>query len=188
MAQRKSTRVNRRKWPCGTCGLQCNDNLVFCEGCHAWHHAKCDSLSLKDLTVLNRLTEDYLCHSCTHKNGSFDFHQALQRLENASKLGTLETAAKVERIFLRNTPLPQRKAEELLFGRSSPDLVARDILKRLGKFHFSHIYCIVPTIYIYAYNRILQYFAMNCHGCIYTKKWMKIASLYKPCTYGIVEL
>ena len=148
---------------------------VFCEGCHTWHHVKCDSLSLKDSTVLNRLTEEYLSYS-------------FQRLENASKLGTLDTAAKVEHIFLRNTPLPQMKAEELLFGRSSPDIIARDILKRLGKFRFSQIYCIVPTIYIYAYNRILQYFAMNCRGCIYTKKWMKIASLYKPCTYGVVEL
>ena len=148
MAQRKSTRVNRRKWPCGTCGLQSNDNSVFCEGCRAWHHAKCERLSLRDLTVLNRLTEDYLCHSCTHGNGSFDFYGALQLLENASKLGTLETAVKVELIFLRNTPLPQMKAEELLFGTSTPDIVSRDILKRLGKFHFTQIYHILPTMRI----------------------------------------
>ncbi len=140
MAQRKSARVNRRKWPCGTCGQQCNDNSVFCEGCRAWHHAKCDCLSLKDLSTFNRLMEDYLCHSCTHVNGSFDFRGALQRLENASKLGMLATAVKMESIFLRNTPLSQVKAEELLFGTSTLDVVARDILKRVGKFHFTPIF------------------------------------------------
>ena len=67
-----------------------------------------------------------MCHSCMHKNGSLNFHQALQRLENASKLETLETAASGAYI-LCNTPLLQMKAEELLFGRSSPDIVARDI-------------------------------------------------------------
>ena len=68
MAHRKSTRLNRRKWPCGTCGLQ------------------------------------------------------------------------------RNTPLPQMKAEELLFGTPTLDIVIRDILKRLDKFHFTQIYHILPTI------------------------------------------
>ena len=66
MAARKSTRVNKGKWPCGTCGHQCIDNSVFCEGCGVWHHAKCDRLSKTDLGTLKGLTEDYLCSSCTH--------------------------------------------------------------------------------------------------------------------------
>lgn len=136
MAQRKSARSNRGKWPCGTCSLQCNNNSVFCEGCRVWYHAKCDRLPLKDLATLNRLTEDYLCHSCTHVNGCFDFRGALQRLENASKLGMLASTVKMERIFLRNTPLLQVKSEEILFGKSTLDVVARDILKGVGKFDF----------------------------------------------------
>lgn len=138
MASRKSARVNRRKWPCGTCGLQCNDDSVFCEGCGVWHHAKCERLSAKDLTTLNQLTDDYLCSSCADDvGGGYDFAAALRRLENASKLGMLETTVKMEQIFLRKTPLAQVKAEEILFGTSTLDIIAREILRRVGKSHFT---------------------------------------------------
>jgi hypothetical protein len=90
---------------------------VFCEGCGVWHHAKCERLSAKDLTTLNQLTDDYLCSSCADDvGGGYDFTGALRRLENASKLGMLETTVKMEKIFLRKTPLAQVKAEEILFG------------------------------------------------------------------------
>ena len=57
---RKSTRVNKRKWPCGTCGLQCNDNTVLCEGCGVWHHAKCERLSQNHLSTLKGLKIIYV--------------------------------------------------------------------------------------------------------------------------------
>ena len=132
---RKSTRVNKRKWPCGRCGLQCNDNTVFCEGCGVWYHVKCDGLSQTDLRSLKRLTEDYLCSSCTHVRGNYDFSATLRRLEIASKLGMLETAVEMERIFLCNTPGRTTNTEELKFGTSQLDIVAQAILRRTGEFY-----------------------------------------------------
>jgi hypothetical protein len=51
--------------------------------------------------------EDYLCSSCTHVCGSYNFSAALDRLEIASKLGMLESAVKMEQILmLRPTKIP----------------------------------------------------------------------------------
>ena len=145
MASRKSARrVITRKWPCGTCGLQCNDDSVFCECCGVWRHAKCERLSAKDLSTLNRLPDDYLCSSCANDvGGGYDFAGALRRLENASNLGTLETTVKMEQILLRKTPLAQVNAEEIVFGKHNLDVVAREILRRVGKSHHLFLYFIV---------------------------------------------
>ena len=104
---RKSTRTLKRKWPCGTCSLQCNDNSIFCEGCQMWYHSRCENLSLRDLKVLQDLSEDYLCSSCTHVGGIFDFENALQRLTSATRVGRLESTATEENIFLRSAPVNQ---------------------------------------------------------------------------------
>ena len=133
---RKSARVTKRKWPCGSCGLQCNDDSVFCEGCGVWHHAKCERLAVNDLRVLHRLTEDYLCSSCTHVSGVYDFPGALTRLEDAARLGMLESAAKMERIFLRGTPPVRMRADEMQFGTRTLDVVAQHILRNFGEFQF----------------------------------------------------
>jgi tRNA U34 5-methylaminomethyl-2-thiouridine-forming methyltransferase MnmC len=69
--------------------------------------------------------------------GGYDFTGALRRLENASKLGMLETTVKMEKISLRKTPLAQVKAEEILFGTSTLDIIAQEILRRVGKSHFT---------------------------------------------------
>ena len=131
MASRKSVRVSKRKWPCGACGVQCIYNSVFCEKCATWYHAKCDHLSASDLSTMHRLTEDYLCLSCTHVCGLYDFPEALKRLENASKREMLESAVKMERIFMRNTPYVKAKAEEAQF-EISIDSVAQAVLRRVG--------------------------------------------------------
>ena len=133
---RKSTRQIKRKWPCGTCDLQCNDESIFCEGCRMWYHAECDNLSVSDLKALQDLTEDYLCSSCTHVNGVFDYENAQQRLTSATCVGMLETAVKLENIFL-STPAIQPRTVELEFGTRTSDAVAKNILKNAGKFNFS---------------------------------------------------
>ena len=132
MASRKSVRVSKREWPCGACGIQCIDNSVFCEKCATWYHDKCERLSVSDLSTMHRLTEDYLCSFCTHVYGIYDFPAALKRLENASKRGMLESAVRMEHIFMRNTPYVETKAKEEQFG-TGIDPVAQDILRRVGK-------------------------------------------------------
>jgi hypothetical protein len=64
--------------------------------------------------------EDYLCSSCTHVRGSYNFSAALDRLEIASKLGMLESAVKMEQILMRNTPPRTTNAEELQLGKTIP--------------------------------------------------------------------
>jgi hypothetical protein len=109
-----------------------------------WHHSKCECLSAKDLSTLNRLPDDYLCSSCANDvGGGYDFAGALRRLENASNLGTLETTVKMEQILLRKTPLAQVNAEEIVFGKHNLDVVAREILRRVGKSHHLFLYFIV---------------------------------------------
>ena len=123
---------------------ECNDDSVFCEGCGVWHHAKCERLSAKDLSTLNRLPDDYLCSSCANDvGGGYDFAGALRRLENASNLGMLETTVKMEQILLRKTPLAQVKAEEIRFGKHKVDVAAQEILTRVGKSHHLFLYFIV---------------------------------------------
>ena len=136
---RKSARVTKRKWACGSCGLQCNDDSVFCECCRVWHHAKCERLSANDLRVLHRLTEDYLCLSCTHLSGVYDFPGALKRLEDAARVGTLEAAVKMENIFLRCTPPVRMRADEQQFGTRTLDAVAQHILRNFGKYSKSSV-------------------------------------------------
>ena len=131
---RKSARVTKRKWPYGLCSLQCNNDLVFCKGCGVWHHAKCDRLSVNDLWVLHRLTDNYLCLSCTRVSGVYDFPGALKRLEDASRLGTLESAIKMERIFLRGTSSMRMRADDLQFGTRTLDVVMQHILRNFGMF------------------------------------------------------
>jgi hypothetical protein len=80
--------------------------------------------------------EDYLCSSCTHVRGSYNFSAALDRLEIASKLGMLESAVKMEQILMRNTPPRTTNAEELQFGTSRLDIVAQDILRKAGESYF----------------------------------------------------
>ena len=132
MASRKSIRVSKRKWPCGACGIQCIDNAVFCEKCATWYHAKCEGLSASNLSIMHRLTEDYLCSCCTHVRGIYDFPAALKRLENASRREMLESGVKMEHILMRNTPHVKAKAEEQQFGIGI-DAVAHDILRQVGK-------------------------------------------------------
>lgn len=132
----KSTSQIKRKWPCGTCSFQCNDESIFCEGCKMWHHAQCDNLSVRDLKALQDLTEDYLSSTCTHAGaGVFDYENALQRLTSATYVGMLESAVKLEKIFLRNTPAIPSRTVELEFGTQSVDAVAKNILKNAGEFN-----------------------------------------------------
>ena len=169
MAGRKSARVITRKWPCGTCGLQCNDDSVFCEGCGVWHHAKCERLSAKDLSTLNRLPDDYLCSSCANDvGGGYDFAGALRRLENASNLGMLETTVKMEQILLRKTPLAQVKAEEIRFGKHTVDVAAQEILTRVGKSH--HLFFISLSTWAWKLGRpkIIYRYRTRYH---FFKKW-----------------
>ena len=108
-------------------------------GCGVWYHAKCDGLSQTDLSTLKQLTKDYLCSSCTHVYGSYNFSAALNRLEIASKFRMLESVVKIERILLRNTPRRTTNAEELKFGTSRLALVAQDILRNAGELYsYSH--------------------------------------------------
>ena len=72
---------------------------------------------------------------CTHVRGNYHFSAALHRLEIASKLGVLESAVEMERIFLRNTPGRTTNTEELKFGTSRLDTVAQDLLRRTGEFY-----------------------------------------------------
>ena len=81
------------------------------------------------------LTEDYLCSSCTHVNGVFDYENAQQRLTSATCVGMLETAVKLENIFL-STPAIQPRTVELEFGTRTSDAVAKNILKNAGKLNF----------------------------------------------------
>ena len=94
---RKSARSAKSKWPCGSCGLQCNDEVILCDDCGSWYHAECECLSAKDFKVLRHLGEEYLCSSCTQTSGGqFDYTKALQRLQNASHIGMLESAVALE--------------------------------------------------------------------------------------------
>lgn len=86
---------------------------------------------LRDLKGLQDLSEDYLCSSCTHIGGTFDFENTLQRLKSETRVGRLESAATVENIFLLSTPVNQTRAVELQFGTQALDAVAENILKML---------------------------------------------------------
>ena len=135
---RKSSRVNNRKWPCGNCSFQCNANSFPCEDCGRWHHSKCEELSMNNVRTLHRLTEGYLCSSCTHNRGSYDFPAALLRLRNASRQGSLKTAVIMEQIFLRGTLPVEVGVTEKVFKSCAIDAVANEILKHAGK--LSHIF------------------------------------------------
>ena len=85
-----------------------------------------------------------MCSSCADDvGGGYDFAGALRRLENASNLGMLETTVKMEQILLRKTPLTQVKPEEILFGTSTLDVIAREILRRVGKSHFTLYFIVI---------------------------------------------
>ena len=132
---RKSARCGKGKWRCGTCALQCNDNAVFCEGCNLWQHAICEGLSKKQLSVLNTLTEEYLCSRCTHVRGGYNFTTALERLSKACMAGTLESAIKMEIIFMRVQPAKMcASVKDVLLGNRTPDLVAQELLQTTGNY------------------------------------------------------
>ena len=131
---RKSARSAKSKWPCGSCGLQCNDEAILCDDCGSWYHAECECLSAKDFKVLRHLGEEYLCSSCTQTSGGqFDYTKALQRLQNASHIGMLESAVALERILLRNTEGVKARSNELQLGKRKVDVVASEILKKFGE-------------------------------------------------------
>ena len=130
---RQSTRVSKRKWPCGTCAFQCNNDVVYCEGCFCWYHAKCENLSVTDLKVLQKLPQDYLCSSCVKDGDHFDFERSLRRLEMANSVGMLDSAVKLEQLLLRNAASVQARSEELLFrSNHTIDNVAQSILNKFG--------------------------------------------------------
>ena len=139
---RKSSRAGgKRKWPCGVCSSQCNDNAVICEDCGFWFHAKCEKLSDKDFKVLRQLTEGYIHSSCTHTNGQFDYDKSLLRLENSVRNGMLECCVKMEIILLPNTPLTHMKAEVMMLGSQKVDAIARDILMKAGEYYVYMYVC-----------------------------------------------
>ena len=107
------------------------------------------NLSLRDLKVLQDLSEDYLCLTCTHVGGIFDFENALQRLESA---------ATVENIFLQSTPVNQTRVVELQFGTWALDTVAENILKKAGKF-IASVLCkntnnLLHALTIYVFKKV----------------------------------
>ena len=136
---RKSARSAKRKWPCGTCSFQCNDDAILCEDCGVWYHAKCDNLSADDFKVLRQMTEGYLCSSCTYNGGRFDYDKALWRLGNAVRNGMLENGVKLESILLRGTPAVQARSDELLLGKKTVDTIAKNILKKAGEIHTNYV-------------------------------------------------
>ena len=132
---RKSARSNKGKWLCGTCACQCNDNAVFCEGCNTWHPAKCEGLSRSQLGVLYKLADDYVCSSCTHVRGRYNFNAALERLGKASAAGCLESAVRMEIILLRNQPSTMTvDVEAVVLGKRAPDRLAQELLRKSGKY------------------------------------------------------
>lgn len=102
--------------------------------CQIWYHSHCENLSLRDLKILQDLTEDYLCLSCTRVGDVFDFQNALQRLTSVTRVGRLESAAKVENILLRGIPSVQTRTVKLQFRTCVLDTIAENILKKTGKF------------------------------------------------------
>ena len=130
---RKSTRGAKCKGPCGACGFQCNDDAILWEDCGLWYHGKCENLPANDFKVLRRLTEDYLCSSCTHTRGRFDYNKALLRLCNSERNELLESGVKLETVLLRNTRAVQARTDELPFGHNIEDTVANDILEKAGE-------------------------------------------------------
>ena len=97
---RKSARGAKSKWPCGNCGFHCNNDAIFCEDCGQWYHVKCENLSSKDFTVLQKLTEEYLCSSCTHTGRQFSYDRALLCLRVSVSNAMLESGVKLESILL----------------------------------------------------------------------------------------
>ena len=130
---RESTRISKRKWPCGTFACQCINDAVYCESCFSWYHATCENLSVTDLKVLQKLPQDYLCSSCVKDGNRFDSARALQQLETANRVGKLESALKMEQLRLRNAASVQARSEELLFrSNHTIDNVAQSIQKKFS--------------------------------------------------------
>ena len=98
-------RAPKRKWPCGGCSIQCNDDSICCGKCERWFHATCEKLTKEHMKLLQNLPEECVCSFCTKNGESFDFKRGLKRLEDASRAKTLDTAVKLERILLREIPV-----------------------------------------------------------------------------------
>ena len=121
-------------YPCGVCGKNCLKNVVACEKCDRWFHARCEKLTKAHIKCLSSTDCDFLCTKCTEdSNGDFDFGLSLKRLEKYSAAGSLENGVKTEKILLRNRnskPLNERidlsfSAHEFIEDTISTGLLAK---------------------------------------------------------------
>lgn len=70
-------------YPCGICNLDCiGYREIGCEDCDKWYHLSCESLKVKDFTILSKTTLPYICSQCTYYSSSkqFNYDLALERL------------------------------------------------------------------------------------------------------------
>jgi hypothetical protein len=78
--------------------------------------------------LAGKISKDYICENCTNLNGHFDYDSSLSRLESSP------SAAKLEKILLRNNPLTSgSKVFELDIDGKKEDEISKNILSRVGK-------------------------------------------------------
>ena len=123
-------------YPCGVCGKNCLKNVVACEKCDRWFHARCEKLTKAHIKCLSSTDCDFLCTKCTEdSNSDFDFGLSLKRLEKYSAAGSLENGVKTEKILLRNRnskPLNERTDLSFSAHEFIEDTISTGLLAKSG--------------------------------------------------------
>jgi hypothetical protein len=66
-------------FPCAICTKKCNQNVIECNNCRNWVHAKCANLSSNELKSWSGKSLKYLCKCCSFKGEDYDAEGALSR-------------------------------------------------------------------------------------------------------------
>lgn len=157
-------RISKRtQYPCGSQDCEVPSRpAVFCSECSLWFHANCQHLTDAQMYVLeNRVSQDYICSSCSQQDGQLDYYSSLRRLEFPTRgsISSLRSAVILEGILLRSLPLRIPTNENVDIRNVKIDYLTQTLIDQLGKNLVNYVmpYCIFNGYLTILVERIKKY-------------------------------
>jgi len=164
--------AKKAKFPCGVCKKECNAKSVGCGECDTWYHYSCEKLDQHHIKEVESLPLEYVCTNCTTRWGYFQYQNSLQRLNLAASksVSALKTAARMERVLLRNHTLYD--FDSVSSAAHVQDIISNELIALSGGIADKHPYmtstdgnCLFNSASMATYKNVwgpIQSFTFTC--------------------------